>query len=227
MEFAQDLLHTFENSSDGGESDEESSDEFMEDLLRSLSDNESDTEFTYSTGMLLESHSFLPFDEQVDVETDISYSTPLYENAPLSVASWQAIMGFSLANHLPYTAMAQLLNLLKMHVPSMHCLPKSFNTFKKHFITDEIQPQQRFCSLCFKKIKQEEKHCSQRSCIDDKADLCYFVSVPITAHLKQVVEGKFTEFESSLMGQPFLHTKVGKGLVNGVTSVCLQADCII
>lgn len=188
-------MQTFENSSDCGGSDEESSDEFMDDLLRSLSDNESDTEFNYSTGMLFESHSFLPFDEQVDVDTDISYSTPLYENAPLSVAaSWQAIMGFSLANHLPYTAMAQLLNLLKVHVPSMHGLPKSFNTFKKHFITDEIQPQQRFCSLCFKKIKQEEKHCSQRSCIDDKADLCYFVSVPITAHLKQVVEGKFTGF---------------------------------
>ena len=110
-------------------------------------------------------------------------------------ASWQAIMGFSLANHLPYTAMAQLLNLLKVHVPSMHSmhgLPRSFNAFKKHFITDEIQP--RFCSLCFRKIKQEDKHCSQRSCIDEKADLCYFISVPISAHLKQVMEGKFTEF---------------------------------
>ena len=158
----------------------------MDDLLRSLNDNKSYTEFHYSTGMLLESHSFLPFDEQMDVEADVSYSTPISENAPLSVAaSWQAIMGFSLANHLPYTAMTQLLNLLKMHVPSMHSVPKSS-------FTDEIQPQQQFCSVCFRKIQQEEKHCSRRSCIDDNADLCYFVSVPITQHLKQMVEGKFT-----------------------------------
>lgn len=33
---------------------------------------------------------------------DAFHSIPLYENAPLSVAaSWQAIIGFSLANHLP------------------------------------------------------------------------------------------------------------------------------
>ena len=80
-------MHTFENSSDGGGSDKESYDEFIDDLLRSLSDDESDTEFNYSTGMLLESHTFLPFDKQVDAETDISYLTPLYENAPLSIAA--------------------------------------------------------------------------------------------------------------------------------------------
>ena len=190
MEFAEDLLYSFGNSDESSGSDEESSDEFMDNLLRFLSDDESDTEFQFSPGMLLESHAYLPFDEQMDVETDASHSTPLYENAPLSVAaSWQAIMGFSLANHLPYTAMAQLLNLLKIHVPSAHSLPKSLNSFKKHFIIDEAQPQQRFCSLCFRKLKPEEKHCSQMSCRDNKADVCYFVSVPITAHLKQIVEG--------------------------------------
>ena len=184
MEFAEDLLCDFGNS-DG--SDEEYSDD---NVLNFLSDNESDTEYQYSPGMLLESHSFLPLSEQVDEETGAFHSTPLYDSAPLSVAaSWQAIMGFSLAHHLPYTAIAQLLNLLKMHVPSVHSLPKSLNSFKKHFVVDEAQPQERFCSLCFRKLTSEEKHCSQRSCRDNKADLCYFVSVPITAHLKQIVEG--------------------------------------
>ena len=190
LEFADDLLHSFENSGESGGSDEDSSDEFMDNVLRFLSDDESDTELQLSPGILLESHSYLPFSDQKDEEAGGFHLTPLYENAPLSVAaSWQAIMGFSLANHLPYTAMAQLLDLLKMHVPSAHNLPKSLNSFKKHFIIDEGQPQERFCSLCFRKLKSDEKHCSQPSCRDDKADLCYFVSVPIAAHLKQIVEG--------------------------------------
>ena len=78
LEFAEDLLYSFGNSDESGGSDEESSDEFMDNLLRFLSDDESDTEFQFSPGMLLESHSFLPFDEQMDVETDASHSTPLH-----------------------------------------------------------------------------------------------------------------------------------------------------
>ena len=183
------------DSDESGGSDEEYSDD---NVLSFLSDDESDIEFQYSPGMLLESNSFLPFSELMDEETDASHSTPLYENAPLSVAaSWQAIMGFSLAHHLPYTAMAQLLNLLKLHVPSVHSLPKSLNRFKKNFAIDEAQPQERFCSHCFRKLESEEKRCSHRSCRENKADLCYFVSVPITAHLKQIVEG-MSEYKYSV-----------------------------
>ena len=78
LEFAEDLLCDFGNS-DG--SDEEYSDD---NVLSFLSDDESDTEYQYSPGMLLESHSFLPFSEQMDEETGAFHSTPLYDSAPLS-----------------------------------------------------------------------------------------------------------------------------------------------
>ena len=47
----------FGNSDESGGSDEEYSDD---NVLSFLSDDESDTEFQHSPGMLLESHAFLP-----------------------------------------------------------------------------------------------------------------------------------------------------------------------
>ena len=44
--------------------------------------------------MLLETHAHLPFSDQVDVETDASHSTPLYENAPLSCGKLASNNGF-------------------------------------------------------------------------------------------------------------------------------------
>ena len=102
-------------------------------------------------------------------------------------ASWQAIMGFTLTNHLSYAAMGQLLDLMKIHVPNLHGLPKSVGTFKKRFTMDNVPPQKRFCLECFETIGDGKKHCSRRQCIDIKADICYFVSV--TAHLQQILAG--------------------------------------
>ena len=95
MEFAEDLLYSFGNSDESGGSDEESSDEFMENLLRFLSDDESNTEFLqFPPGMLLETQTYLPFSEQVDVETDAAHSIPLYENASLSCGKLASNNGF-------------------------------------------------------------------------------------------------------------------------------------
>ena len=100
-------------------------------------------------------------------------------------------MAFALANHLPYTAIDQLLSLLNLHVPSSSGLPKSLNSMKSHFTIDEPLPQQRFCSECFGNVLSKEKYCPPQTIRANKAQFCYFVPVPISTHLKEIVEGSY------------------------------------
>ena len=161
--------------------------EFSQKLLEEDEDiDSSDTD----SSTTIEENDPEPTYFSLDEEIDTSLFTPLYEDAPLSVAaSLQAIMGFSLGNHLSYSAMDQLLDLLKLHVPSTCGLPKSLNRLKRQFFIDEPQPLQRFCSNCFVPVK---KKCVKRSCSAIKAEVCFYVPVPIISHLKQIVAGMFS-----------------------------------
>ena len=111
--------------------------EFSQKLLEEDEDiDSSDTD----SSTTIEENDPEPTYFSLDEEIDTSLFTPLYEDAPLSVAaSLQAIMGFSLGNHLSYSAMDQLLDLLKLHVPSTCGLPKSLNRLKRQFFIDEPQ----------------------------------------------------------------------------------------
>ena len=186
MEFAQELLDSCGNGSDEELSSDECGIDWIDELTGSSidGDEESDTVFQISLEMLDESH---------ELQLDTFRRSPLYDGAPLSVAaSWQSIMAFALANHLPYTAIDQLLSLLNLHVPSSSGLPKSLNSMKSHFTIDEPLPQQRFCSECFDNVSSKEKYCPQQTFRANKAQLCYFVPVPISTHLKEIVGGTCT-----------------------------------
>ena len=91
MEFAEDLFYLVGNSD---KSDEESSDKFMDNLLIFLSDDKSDRVPSCSFPMECYLKHILPFCDQVDVETDASHSTPLYENASLSCGKLASNNGF-------------------------------------------------------------------------------------------------------------------------------------
>ena len=113
----------------------------------------------------------------------------LYNNAPLSVsASWQAIMHFSLANHLSYNAMNQLLDLIKIHLPAEAMLPKNVSSFKGRFV-QSVPTQCLYCSECYNQI-EKEGFCINSDCKEKAATVCYFVPVSIVNHLKQIFNGQ-------------------------------------
>ena len=179
MEFAQELLDESTSEVEVSEDEEIGIDELIGSLIDI--DEGSDTEFHISPAEML---------DESELQFDTLQQHPLYAGAPLSVAaSWQSIMAYALANHLSYTAIDQLLGLLKLHVPSSSGLPKSLNRLKSHFNIDEPLPQQRFCSQCFGNVSSKEKCCSEQTCRANKAELCYFVPVPISTHLKEMVAG--------------------------------------
>jgi len=101
----------------------------------------------------------------------------LYDNAPLSVsASWQAIMHFSLSNHLSYNAINQLLDLMKIHLPSEAMLPKNVPSLKRMFVKT-VPTQYLYCSECYNQI--EGAFCNNSNCKEKAAAVCYFVPVSI------------------------------------------------
>ena len=194
MEFVEELMQSV-----GGESDSDSM-EFVEELMQSVGDEVesgsgsdwSDHE-VYRELLHHEAHVFLPYEEDdSSSDEEMACPLPLYDNAPLSVsASWQAIMHFTLANHLSYAAMGQLLNLLKVHLPSRTLLPKNVASFRRHFV-ETVPPQLRYCSECFERVENGTKYCMNRECMEKQAEICYFVPVPVTTHLKQIFSGKCT-----------------------------------
>ena len=100
----------------------------------------------------------------------------LYDNAPLSVsASWQAIMHFSLTNHLSYNAMNQLLGSIKIHLSSNAILPNNIASFKKKFV-ETVPAQYLFYSECFSQLEMKATSCDDSICKEKAAAVCYFYS---------------------------------------------------
>ena len=178
MDFVDSLIHSFENGgesgSEDGDGDASSGDDTAADFIENLmclaesldSDSEADTDFNQQLVLSYESGSdtsdvdpidhalnFTPYTDQDSAsEEEMEFPQPLYDNAPVSdSASRQAIMYFALANHLSYTAVDQLLALLKIHLPSSAGIPRNSSSLRRRFI-DGIPLQQYYCWHCFTRL---------------------------------------------------------------------------
>ena len=114
-------------------------------------------------------------------------ATPLYPGAPLSKeASWLSIYQYAVSNRLTDTAIQQLLELIKMHIPSSdHCPPSLYKLKKKLGRVNGITTL-KFCSNCKKEVP---KSCPNSICKKKKAQISYFSVLPFENYLCDIFSG--------------------------------------
>ena len=121
------------------------------------------------------------------------FAVPLYEGADLSIFdSYFLAFQFSVRHCLTST---ELLNLLRVHVPTSAKVAKSLYRLKKYFL--QLFPHakcttHRYCSCCFSP-ENEEGNCptstTAGSCDGGKME--EFVSIPLGPQLKNKFEGNY------------------------------------
>ena len=107
----------------------------------------------------------------------------LYDGSPLSAdMSWCTIMYFAVKNRLSYSALEELLELVKLHCPSPNVCPPSLYKFKAYFnFLLQDYSYLKFCSNCMAEVQHEA--CTNRNCSKVKAKLCYLLLLPIQHRL--------------------------------------------
>ena len=90
---------------------------------------------------------------------------PLFTGAGISVeASFCSILQYAIVNHLSFHALSQLIELIRIHLPTPNECASSIHSLKKHFrelqgSTIEVQ----FCSFCSDKLEDSAKRCAKKS----------------------------------------------------------------
>ncbi len=117
------------------------------------------------------------------------FFNPLYDNADVTICgAICAVMQFCTSNNLTYSAIEDLLKLLRIFCPSPNHLPKSLYSFKKFFEQfNPIHSHEQLCSECFK----SKDKCS-----------CVPLATNATAHLVNVKNDK--PLEVVLSSKPIL-----------------------
>ena len=122
--------------------------------------------------------------EELNLENDIDFVTPLYVDSRISVSGATcSIMHYCMAYKLSYTAIGELLKLLQLLCPSPNHLPASVYQLKKYFRQCQMPHKcYNICSNC-QAIKEE--------CICDHQLLnSHLVHVPIKKQLYSVIKSK-------------------------------------
>ena len=115
----------------------------------------------------------------------------LYTGATISTeAAWRAIIDFQVSHKLTYSALNDLLVLLKNLCPAPNNCPRSTYLLKKHFeyVTDGCQ-QYTFCASCGQEI--EGKFCNKLECRRIKQQYSHFITLPFEKHLKLIYSCKY------------------------------------
>ena len=120
--------------------------------------------------------------------TDSALETPLYDGAPVTTEeSMLATYLYAIRNKLSYQATSQLLELMKIHLPSPNSFPRSFYKLKKHLSGMAALNLRKFCSLCLDEIPQGQKKCGKRQC--KQSTLSYYAVLPFQDHIEYIFEG--------------------------------------
>ena len=110
---------------------------------------------------------------------------PLYSSAPLTTEeSMYATYQYAIRNKLSYQATSQLLELIRIHLPSPNCYPRSFYALKKYL---SGMATLTLCSTCLEEVPKEYKHCHKREC--KHSSLCYYAVLPFQDNLESIVSG--------------------------------------
>jgi hypothetical protein len=104
-------------------------------------------------------------------------------------SSWREIIDFYVTHKLTYSALNDLLRLLKKLCPSSSNLPASSYLLRKHFnyVTDGCK-EYTFCAECHDEL--EGRVCANPECHTKKQQFSYFITIPFDNHLKLIYSSK-------------------------------------
>lgn len=129
-------------------------------------------------------------DSADDISLSMNHEEPLGDGATMSESSWRAIIDFHVTHKLTYSALNDLLGLLKRLCPSSQDLPASTYLLRKHFkyVVDGCQ-EYTYCAECHKEL--EGRICANPECRTKKQQYAYFITIPFENHLKLIYSSKF------------------------------------
>lgn len=123
---------------------------------------------------------------------------PVFENSRVSVAAaWHGVMDFAIHNHLSYSALDELLKLLTFISPDPNHLPMSLHRLKRQYSSNNLNGT-KFCSECLQVVPPTQNNCASRLCKEMKAEVCWFIHVPIENQIKILFEGEESVFCMSI-----------------------------
>ena len=140
----------------------------------------------YITLFIKTSYSLSP------VHADSALKTPLYDGASVTAEeSMLATYTYAIRNKLSYQATSQLLELMKIHLPSPNSFPRSFYKLKKHLSGVATLKLRKFCSSCLDEIPEGQKQCVKRPCkVSGKlSSVSCYAALPFEEHIEYIFEG--------------------------------------
>ena len=114
----------------------------------------------------------------------------LYKEASLSTAASNVLMmKYAVKHQLSWEALADLLQLVKLHCPFPNSVPSTLYYFKKHFKDLEYPTKHHyFCSTCLSEVSEDAKVCRNRCSLNKSVSVSSFIEVPVDLQLKSILE---------------------------------------
>ena len=119
----------------------------------------------------------------------------LYKEASITTsASRVLIMKYTMKHKLSREALADLLQILKLHCPFPNNVPSSLFHFTKHFKDFQYPVKYHyFCNTCLSEVPENAECCSNQDCSYSFAEgfsKSSFIELPIGLQLKSILERK-------------------------------------
>lgn len=131
------------------------------------------------------------------IEEPYNQQELLYMEASITTAASSVLMMKYVMKHkLSWEALADLLQIVKLHCPSPNNVPSTLFHFKKHFKDLQYPVQHHyFCSTCLSEVSENAKVCGNQECSCSSKEstgssLSSFIEVPIDLQLKSILERK-------------------------------------
>lgn len=94
---------------------------------------------------------------------------------------------YAVKNKLSYQATAQLLDLMRIHLPLPNHYPQSFHVLKKRLSATTSLKVTKFCSICFKEVPQQHKYCTNTH--HEASAVAHFALLPFEDHIRDIFSG--------------------------------------
>ena len=129
-------------------------------------------------------------DNELTTECEPSYSNLhdqqelLYKEASITTAASSVLMmKYAMKHKLSWEALADLLQIVKLHCPFPNNVPSTLFHFKKHFKDLQYPTQHHyFCSTCLSEVSENAKVCGNRECscsFNESNSFSSFIEVPV------------------------------------------------
>ena len=121
----------------------------------------------------------------------------LYKDSLITTAASNVvIMKYAMKHNLTMEALADLLQVVKLHCPSPNNIPSTLFHFKKRFQDLQYPVQYHFyCNACLTEVPENCEVCSNQDCCYNFAEaksLSSFIELPVGLQLKSILSRKLS-----------------------------------